>query len=93
MMSEKQIKGSPPIGGAEKMAIGGMSRTIQKTRYICISCHDFKAERESNEDMRTKATVREFLLKHNFEIVPREDDPREWIPDQLNGVNRDLVPA
>jgi FkbM family methyltransferase len=79
------------IEGAEKVALAGMTESIQRTKFVNISCHDFLAARSDLEGMRTKETVREFLLKNGFEIIPRDDDERDWIRDQLIGVNRRLV--
>lgn len=79
------------IEGAEKLALAGMTDTIKRTRNICVSCHDFMAERHGNEGMRTKTVVHDFLLKNNFRIVKRDDDERDWIRDQLNGINQDLA--
>lgn len=79
------------IEGAEKMAIEGMLKSIKKVKRVCISCHDFKAERDRIEDMRTKRIVQDFLLKNNFTIVSRDADNRAWVRDQLNGINQDLL--
>jgi FkbM family methyltransferase len=79
------------IEGAEKAALAGMTETIKKTRYICVSCHDFLAAQHGLDGMRTKETVSQFLLDNNFEIIPRDKDKRDWFRDQLNGVNRELV--
>jgi len=78
------------IEGAEKYAIMGMSESIKKIKYICISCHDFKADSEGMAAMRTYNIVKKFLIKNNFEIISREHDHRPNIRDQLNGINRFL---
>ena len=75
------------IEGAEKLAIKGMAKTIQLTKYICIACHDFLAERNGRKDMKTKRAITEFLSKNNFRIVTRENDKRDWIRDQVHGIS------
>jgi FkbM family methyltransferase len=52
------------IEGAEGLAIHGMKEVIRKTRHLVISCHDFKADRQTGpEQMRTRAPVVGFLKK------------------------------
>jgi len=79
------------IEGAEKMAIRGMSKSIKNTKYVCISCHDFIADRDGIENMRTKRIVQDFLVKNNFKIVNRDADSRTWVRDQLNGINQNFL--
>ncbi|MDP3244353.1 MAG: FkbM family methyltransferase [bacterium] len=79
------------IEGAEKIAIRGMADCIKKTRYVCISCHDFLADRQNIEAMRTKDEVIEFLRQNGFRVIFRESDERPWIRDQINGINESLV--
>jgi len=76
------------IEGAEKKAIEGMSESIKKTKFVCISCHDHRADLEGLEEMRTKELVKNFLKKNNFKIINRDSDNRAWIRDQINGINR-----
>lgn len=75
------------IEGAEEVALKGMQRLIEHTSHVCISCHDFLAERGASERMRTKAAVRAFLLDHGFRVTSREDAPEPWTRDYLYGVN------
>lgn len=75
------------IEGAELQAIEGMDNTIDKVKYICVSCHDFIADRGGDEIMRTKKDVRNFLIEKGFKIIYREKDPRDWISNQLNAYN------
>jgi len=75
------------IEGAERLAIRGMTRTIRRTRHVCISCHDFKAERTGIEAMRTRAVVRAFLEEHGFAVVSRPADPRPYVRDYLYGTS------
>lgn len=76
------------IEGYEKLAISGMSKSMKQIKYLCISCHDFKADSEGIEEMRTKNIVKDFLINHDFEIISRDNDRRANIRDQLNGINR-----
>lgn len=80
------------IEGAEKLAIRGMTQTLGKTRVVCISCHDFVADRSGDDDMRTKAAVRAFLVEQGFEIVSRDHDPRPFVRDQINAIHRGRSP-
>jgi FkbM family methyltransferase len=75
------------IEGAETLAIRGMEGLVERTRHVCISCHDFLAERGGSERMRTKADVRAFLLERGFRLTTREDAPEPWTRDYLYGVN------
>lgn len=77
------------IEGAERDALLGMGELIDATRHVCISCHDFLAERGGAERLRTKAFVRAFLLERGFSLTSRDgaDDP--WTRDYVYGVNDD----
>ncbi len=59
------------IEGAERLAIQGMTETLQQTSVLCISCHDFLADAAGDEGFRTKATVLEFLEQRGFRVVER----------------------
>ncbi len=73
------------IEGAEGRAIQGMKKCVSIIDNVCIACHDFWAPVTGIDEMRTKATVREFLIEHGFEIVTREGDHRAWVRDYLYG--------
>ena len=79
------------IEGAERDALLGMQELIERTRHVCISCHDFLAERGGPERLRTKAFVRDFLLEHGFSLTSRDDAPDPWTRDYLYGVNNRLA--
>ena len=82
------------IEGAEEIAIHGMTNCIKKTRYICISCHDYMATHQKGiEQTRIKNKILAFLKLNNFNIISRENDHRPWIRDQLNGINENLILA
>lgn len=78
------------IEGAEKYAIHGMEKVIKNTKHVCISCHDFRADRGDGEEFRSREIILEFLRDNGFEIFWRNDDPRDYVRDQLNGVNKKL---
>jgi FkbM family methyltransferase len=77
------------IEGAERMAIAGMSDVIRKTRYVCIACHDFLADRGGPTEMRTKSTVLAFLRQNGFDIVERESCT-DFVRDLVYGSNPGL---
>ena len=78
------------IEGAESMALIGMSDIIQRTRYICISCHDFKYRETGNKFFQTKLFVENFLIDKGFTIVQRTGENRE-IGDQVNAYNKHFI--
>jgi FkbM family methyltransferase len=78
------------IEGAEKLAISGMGEMLQKTKNVCISCHDFLAEEGGPNELRTKADVVNFLKLKGFSILLRESEGR-WIRDFVYGVNEQLL--
>ncbi|HBY58771.1 MAG TPA: hypothetical protein DEH78_03050 [Solibacterales bacterium] len=67
------------IEGAERMALPGCRRALERARYACISAHDFRADRGEGEAFRTLAFVRAFLENAGFRILTR-DDPRYYVP-------------
>ncbi len=71
------------IEGAEALAVQGMQRTLEMTRNLAISCHDFIGEAREDASMCTKATVRKVLETHGFTIAERTRDHRPWIRDTL----------
>jgi hypothetical protein len=73
------------IEGAEALAIEGMTQSFPIIRALCISCHDFRANRGDGEFFRTKAFVERRLQAAGFRILPRQD-PRDYIADQVNAI-------
>lgn len=73
------------IEGAEVQALKGMVDVLPKIRMICVSCHDFRAERGDGEQFRTRKFVVEFLTVNGFELKFR-DDPRPYVRDQVFGI-------
>lgn len=80
------------IEGAEGLAVRGMERILRNTRYISISCHDFRFMETGNNFFRTKAIVEKYLIEQGFELVPRLGESRE-LSDQVNAYNKSLVYA
>jgi FkbM family methyltransferase len=56
------------IEGAERLAILGMTETIQRTRALCICCHDFLADICGDDLLRTREAVSEFLLQNGARL-------------------------
>jgi FkbM family methyltransferase len=79
------------IEGAEGLAIKGMAKMIQRTRHVCICCHDFLAAKRGQEELRTKSSVTAFLQQNGFAISLRETDHRPWVSDCVYGYNRLLA--
>lgn len=74
------------IEGAERLAIKGMRRMIQKTDKVCIACHDFLAEQ--NDFYRTREIVMDFLLENGFDVEYREGHPEPWTRDHVHAARR-----
>lgn len=72
------------IEGAEVLAVEGMTKSFPKIRALCISCHDFRTEWGDGECFRTRTLIEKTVERAGFEIVPRREDPRPWVSDQLN---------
>lgn len=77
------------IEGAEREAIAGMSDLIERTRHVVIACHDFRAEDGEGEAFRSRETVIDFLRRHDFEILTRDDDPRPYVRDHVHARRRE----
>jgi FkbM family methyltransferase len=75
------------IEGAERLAIQGMGTLLANTRHVCISCHDFLADEDGPEELRTKGFVREFLQRRGFQVTTRDDAPDPWTRDYVYAVN------
>ena len=78
------------IEGAERLAIRGMSDTLKQTEVLCISCHDFLAERDGDGTLRTKNEVRRFLQESGIKIFERAVGA-PCVRDQVWGVNEQLL--
>lgn len=73
------------IEGAEVMALKGMKGMLHRIKSICVSCHDFRADRGEGEYFRTRDFVIDFLGTNGFKLKFR-DDPRPHVRDQVFGV-------
>ncbi len=79
------------IEGAERFAIQGMAKTLRQTAVVCISCHDFLAETTHNEDLKTKATIRQFLERSGFDVTTRDAAGLPpYLRDQVWGHNQQI---
>src|SRR5437899_13028030 len=78
------------IEGAERLALSGMGEMVQKTKNVCISCHDFLADEGGPDDLRTKADITDFLKRNGFAILLCESEGL-WIRDFVYGVNEKLL--
>ena len=79
------------IEGAEREALKGMSKCLEKTRYFCVACHDFLADRGQGDVYRTKAFVSEYLRDKGFDLVTRDYDSRNFVRDHVYGQNRRFI--
>ncbi len=79
------------IEGAERLALYGMREMVQKTRNVCISCHDFLANEGGPNELRTKAEVVAFLKQNGFVVLLRESDGRCNVRDFVYGLNKKLL--
>jgi FkbM family methyltransferase len=71
------------IEGAELDALGGMSRTLRKTRHICVACHDFLSA--GNPKMKTKAACRRILADAGFAVRDTDPNSPPWQRDHVHG--------
>jgi FkbM family methyltransferase len=75
------------IEGAERLAIQGAGRLLDNTRHVCISCHDFLADDDGPEELRTKAFVGDFLRERGFQVTTRDNAPDPWTRDYVYAIN------
>jgi FkbM family methyltransferase len=73
------------IEGAERVALPGCRKALQRTRYVCVAAHDFRADRGEGESFRTLALVRDTLAAAGFQLVTRDNDPRYYVPYHVHG--------
>jgi FkbM family methyltransferase len=81
------------IEGAERIALPGCRELLARTRYVCISAHDFRADRGEGEQFRTLDFVNRFLTEAGFAIERRIDDRRYYVPYHVHGVRLNPSPA
>ncbi|MGA2116840.1 MAG: FkbM family methyltransferase [Bryobacteraceae bacterium] len=73
------------IEGAERLALPGCRRALDRTRSVSIAAHDFRASRGEGEAFRTLAFVREFLTERGFKLTTRDRDSRYYVPFHVHG--------
>jgi hypothetical protein len=67
-----------------------MAETLRRTEVVCISCHDFLAQKAGDARLRTKAVVKDFLQRNGFKAVERvEPELPPYVRDQIWGYNRE----
>lgn len=74
------------IEGAERYALEGADDILARTEHVCIACHDFLSERDSQ--LATKTFVVELLRGAGFEVILRDEHPLPWVRDHVHGVRR-----
>jgi hypothetical protein len=75
------------IEGAERFALPGCRKALQRTRFVCVAAHDFRANRGEGEEFRTLEFVKRFVAEAGFEMTTR-DDPRYYVPYHVHGARR-----
>ncbi len=73
------------IEGAERGALPGCRAALERTRYVCVAAHDFRAARGEGEHFRTLELVERFLEESGFELTRRARDPRYYVPYHVHG--------
>jgi FkbM family methyltransferase len=73
------------IEGAERRAIKGLEGIVAGMQHVCIGCHDFLADADGPDDLRTKAVVRNFLTENGFRVTSRDEAEDPWTRDYLYG--------
>lgn len=77
------------IEGAEVAALRGTD--LDRVRHLCISCHDFVADRHGSESMRTREAVTRLLEAAGFETTRgSREEARPWIADNVHATRRVL---
>lgn len=72
------------IEGSERDAFLGMRRTLERTRQVCIACHDFRADRGDGEFFRTRQGVIDALLDAGFEVAPERPGLPDYMRDHVH---------
>jgi FkbM family methyltransferase len=74
------------IEGAERLALSGKGEMLQRTKNVCIACHDFLADDGGPDEFRTKAHVIAFLKQNGFVVSLREFEG-EFMKNYVYGRN------
>ncbi len=72
------------IEGAEVDALHGMTRTLAKTKAICVACHDFLSAK--NPKMKTKSACRQLLQDAGFIVQDTDPNSPPWQRDHLHAI-------
>jgi FkbM family methyltransferase len=70
------------IEGAERFALRGMERLLPQIEHLAISCHDFLADVEGRDELRTKQEVSDLLQAAGF-IVRTRASSIPWLGDYV----------
>jgi FkbM family methyltransferase len=73
------------IEGAERTALAGCRRALERTRFVSIAAHDFRAARGEGEHFRTLDFVRQLLTESGFQVTTRDEDPRRYVRYHVHG--------
>jgi FkbM family methyltransferase len=73
------------IEGYEVKALEGMETTLPRCENVVVECHDFLADRNGNDDLRTRSQVEALLDERGFEVTVRPDHPLPWVRDVVYG--------
>jgi FkbM family methyltransferase len=77
------------IEGAERLAIRGMAEALKHIQVICISCHDFLADKGEGPHLRTKAAVEHFLHESGLRVIHRVGEGLPaYLRDQVWALNQ-----
>ena len=73
------------IEGAEKAALKNLARFAHRVSYICVACHDFRADRGEGDEYRTRLEVTRLLNATGFSpVLARGEDPRPYVRDHVH---------
>lgn len=67
------------IEGAETAAIRGAPETLLAAQHWCVCCHDFIADRDGIESMRTSTDVLRLLDDAGLQTYYGREDHRPWV--------------
>lgn len=73
------------IEGAERLAVRGMAAAAARISNVCISCHDFLADRGGDEALRTKLEVAPMLESFGYRLETRPGHADAWVRDYFYG--------
>ncbi len=77
------------IEGAEVDALIGLGSEAMLIENVAISCHDFLADRNGDESLRTKHRVRALLAESGFVLEELSNSTTTWGRDYVYGTRSD----